>query len=162
MTRAGLTLTVRVVRHGDDRLVAISEVDVVVTMPAAIEGCRVDLARLQRTAVERLRNAGLSATLSARAPSSPYSVLVDVRATPAGGGCATSVRSELVAAVYGMPEAEMPAVEGRWGSLLVGSMPLVREDDLVFAPGVQHDAAVLSTLDRQLAGIAAKVRSVNP
>lgn len=153
---------VRVVRYGDDRLVGIREVDVVVTTEDAGAPCAADRAALQATAVVPLRQAGLRATTSDKAPSWYYSVVIHVVGHPTGPSCAVAISSELVAEVEGVPEADRSLAPGAWGSLLVGGMPLVRVTDLVSAPRGEHHAAAAAALTAQVAAIAARIRAVNP
>ena len=154
---------VRVVRHGDDRLSGIREIDVVVTTQAATPAaCTPDRATLQTAAVTALRQAGVRATVSDKAPSWFYSLVIDARSAGLGGSCATAISTELVAQVQGIPDADREASPGSWGSLLVGAMPLVRAIDLVTATAQEHDAMVTATLRTQVAAIAAKLRAANP
>ena len=108
-----------------------------------------------------LRRAGVSATLSEVARSSPYSLVIEVHTAPAGELCASAIATEVVAEVSGIPEADRFAPPGRWGSLLVGAMPLLSEKALVIRNGVEHDAAVRGALEQQVAAMAARIRSAN-
>jgi hypothetical protein len=157
-----LTAQVRVVRYADDRLVGISEVDALVTVAGADAGCGVQRERLQTLVVHRLGTARIPATLSEKNRSSPFSLVVDLRVEQAGDLCVAAVTTELVAEVSGIPETDRQPADGNWGSLLVGYMPLVHDKALVIAPAIQHDAAVRSAVDTQVAAIAARIRSANP
>lgn len=153
---------IRVVRDGDDRLHGIAEVDVLVEVAAPVARCIVTLAALQATARDALRLAGVAATLSQKARSGFYSIVVHARSESAGTTCAAAVATELVAEVTAIPEADTAAAPGTWGSLLKGMMPLVRESALVITAPVAHDASVERTVRAQVAAIAARIRSVNP
>jgi hypothetical protein len=156
-----LAAQTRVVRHGDDRLTGIDEVDVLLaSAPAA--ACAVASAPVQQRALRALREAGIRATISQSARSWHYSVVIDLRGQAAPGGCATAVVTELVAEVRGIPEADTRLSPGQWGSLLVGYMPLLRDTSLVIGPAVEHDAAVQDTVFAHVAAMAARIRGVNP
>ena len=151
---------VRVVRYGDERLVGVAEVDVlIVTSPVA--GCRVDSAEAQELVLRLLREHGVRATASARARSWHYSVVVTVRTAPSADACVSAVSSELVAEVAGIPEADKVAVPGAWGSLLMGPMPLAHDMTLVISSRVTHDADVGRAVETQVTAIADRIRSAN-
>jgi hypothetical protein len=154
---------VRVVRHADDRLAGIMEVDLLVRVtPDRSAPCALAVGPLQEVALATLRSIPLKATLSERAASWFYTVLVTVTSTPAGGACAAAVATELVAQVEAIPDADRQAPAGQWGSLLVGELPLVREHVLVTAPAKAHDAAVQKVVREQLANLGRRIRAANP
>jgi hypothetical protein len=162
-TTAAAEGQVRVVRYGADRLVGIRQVDVVMTIAAVPAGsCAPERAPLQSAAAVALRQAGLRATISEKAPSWFYSVIVDIASAGIGDSCATAISTQLVAQVEGIPEADRTAAPGTWGSLLVGEMPLLRVADLVTARAQEHDATVVAAVRAQVAAIAAKIRAANP
>jgi hypothetical protein len=153
---------VRVVRHGDDRLTGISEVDVLVTGNTSLPRCAVSTPHVQQRAVDALRRANVTATRSDKGRSWYYSVVIDIHSAHTDDACATALTTELVAEVAGIPEADRDAPEGQWGSLLMGAMPLLSEKALVIAPDVEHDSAVQKMIAAQVAAIAARIRSANP
>ena len=155
------TAQVRVVRHGDDRLVGIAEVDVLVSTETADRSCPVDIADARQLAVSVLRDGGVRASASQKARSWHYSVVVDIQTSAMAGPCASSVSSELVAEVAGVPEADKALAPGTWGSLLVGPMSLARETTLVISARVAHHASVRQAVAAQVAAIAARIRSAN-
>lgn len=156
------TPRVRVVRYGDDRLVGIREVDVLVTRVATTSTCDVDVLDVQRRAVAALGRENVGATVSAKGRSWFYSIVVDIRSQQTATECGTVVTTELVAEVAGIPEADRGIPDGGWGSLLVGPMPLIRDMALVIRPAVEHDAAVQQAIETHVAAIAARIRSKNP
>jgi hypothetical protein len=154
---------VRVVLYGDDRLKGIAEVDVVVdvtgdTSPA----CLVSRPALQTTASEMLRKSRVRATVSEKASSWHYTVQLTVHKAAVGEGCASAVSTELVAQVEGFPEADKFAASGAWGSILMGSMSLAREIDLVTSGPREHDAAVQAAARAQVIALAGRIRRANP
>lgn len=158
---SSLWAQVRIVRHGEDRLVGITEVDVLVTSTAAMAACDVNAADAQQQALRALREGGLKATASHKARSSHYSVVVEIQTSAVADSCSSSLLSELVAEVAGIPEADNSAAPGAWGSLLIGAMPLARESALVISARVAHDATVQQAIARQVRALAARVRSAN-
>ena len=153
---------VRVVRYGDDRLYGITEVDVIVATPPEPHAmCQAAPSSWPRPALTALRSAGIKATHSLKARSSPYSVVIEVRIAAAASGCAATVTTELVAGVSGIPDADSARPPGEWGSLLVGFMPLTHETALVISSAVEHDASVQRVIEAHVASIAARIRSVN-
>jgi hypothetical protein len=162
-TLGGTQGQVRVLRSGDDRLSGITAVDVLVDVAAADgQQCIVDRARAAGRAVVALRAARIEATVSDKAPSWFYSVLVDIHTTLVGASCVAAVSTELVAHVQGAPEADKLASPDRWGSLLIGPMSLLRENTLVTARPEEHDATVQKTVEAHVTTIATKIRAVNP
>jgi hypothetical protein len=154
---------VRVVLHGDDRLKGIAEVDVVVTVSGDVTGgCVVSRPALQTGATEVLRNARIKATVSEKASSWHYTVLVTVHKATAGEGCASAVTTELVAQVEGFPEADKFAAPDAWGSILMGPMSLTREIDLVTSGPREHDAAIQAAARAQVTALAERIRRANP
>lgn len=154
---------VRVIRSGEDRLTGINEVDLLVTLKGpGTAGCNVDVKPVQTSAVSVLRAAGLKVTTSDKARSWHYSIVVDVWTDGREAMCASAVTTELVAEVVGVPEADKAAPPGRWGSMLIGFMPLARENGLVIGAAVTHDAAVRQQVFAQLSTLAARIRLVNP
>jgi hypothetical protein len=154
---------VRVVRKGNDRLIGITTVDVLVTSAGgAAKECRTSRAALQAQAADAARNAGLAVTVSDKDTSWFYSVVVSTNTIPVRGGCATSVSTELVAQVQAMPEADRAGGPEAWGSLLIGPMRLLVENALVSGAAEAHDALVQQTVRGQVSAIARTVRSVNP
>lgn len=153
---------VRVVRYGDDRLTGINEVDLLVTGDVAHGRCAVNRAAIERAAVQALTASKVKASVSGKARSFHYSIVTDVITREAGSGCASGITTELVAEVTGIPEADRAAAPGVWGSMLVGVMPLARDNALVIAPAVEHDSAVQRAIESQVAAIAARIRSANP
>jgi hypothetical protein len=160
---AGAHAQVRTILYGDDRLAGISEVDVVVTV--AGEGatpCAVSRPALQSGATGTLRTSGIRATVSEKASSWHYSVMVNVYRTAAGDGCVSAVTTELIAQVEGFPEADKFATPGAWGTILIGPMSLAREIDLVTSARREHDAAVQTAARAQVAALAERIRRANP
>lgn len=153
---------VRVVRAGDDRLVGITQVDVVVVTAPPAGPCSLARQPLQAAAVSTLAAAGIPATVSEKGSSWFYSVTMDLTSAAAGDGCATAITIELIAQVQGVPDADAQRAPQSWGSLLVGAMPLIRVHDLVTTPAKEHDAAVARAVDRHIAALSARVRAVNP
>ena len=153
---------VRVVLYGDDRLRGITEVDVVVTVLGKTAACAVSRPALQTGAIDTLENSRLRATVSEKASSWHYTVLVAVHTSAAGEGCASAVTTELVAQVEGFPEADKFAAPGTWGSILIGPMSLTRENDLVTSGPREHDAAVQAAVRAQLTALAGRIRRANP
>jgi hypothetical protein len=153
---------VRVVLYGDDRLRGISEVDVVVTLTGDAPGCAVARPSLQTDAVGTLRGSRIRATVSEKASSWHYTVLITVQTRAAGNECATAVTTELVAQVEGFPEADKFAAAEAWGSVLIGPMSLARENALVTSAPNAHDATVQATARAQVAALAERVRRANP
>ena len=159
---SGVASQVRVVRSGDDRLTGIGQVDVLVTLtPSSMSPCHITPSALQRGALDSLRGAGITATISEKAPSWHYSVVVDVRGHGTDTTCAAAITTELVAHVAGIPDADGNSPPGRWGSLLLGSMPLVRDNDLVMTTPLAHDGAVQHVVQEHVAVIAARIRAAN-
>jgi len=159
---ATLDAQVRIVLYGDDRLAGITEVDVVVTVAGDTAACAVSRPALQTGATDTLRAARIRATVSEKASSWHYTVLVAVHKSSAGEGCASAVTTELVAQVEGFPEADKFAAPGAWGSILIGPMSLVRENDLVTSAPREHDAAVQAAARGQVTALAARIRRANP
>jgi hypothetical protein len=154
---------VRVIRYGDDRLAGITQVDVLVRLaPDASGRCSVDRAAIEALSVNVLREGGVKATLSLKALSWFYSVVISAAVSGIGSYCAASVTTELLAHVEGIPEADRSAPPGTWGSRLVGEMPLVRYTDLVTTPVQEHDAAVRRSLQTRLTMLSEKLRAANP
>lgn len=154
---------VRVILYGDDRLAGITAVDVVVTVTGDFATqCAVSRVELQTRAAETLRAAQIRATVSEVASSWHYTVTVTVRNGLAGGACVSALSTELVAHVEGFPEADKFAAADAWGSILIGTMSLVRENDLVTSPLNEHDVAVQAAATAQVAGLAERVRRANP
>ena len=154
---------VRVVRHGDERLAGITEVDVLVRVtPDHDAPCVTERRPLQELAIATLREVPLKATLSEKSARWFYSVLITVTSTAGGRSCAAAVATELVAHVEAVPDADRAAAPGRWGSLLVGELPLVRESALVTTPAKAHDAAVHKVVRAQLASLGERIRAANP
>ncbi len=115
-------------RRGDERLAGIETVDVVVRGldSETQHACGLAKSALLDAAASALRSAGLRATVSARDSSWFYSTIVGVASSASGGRCATALSTSLIAHVDGIPGADRYAPD-RWGSLLVGEMPLVSE-----------------------------------
>ena len=154
---------VRVVRYGDDRLVGISQVDVLVnTDQTGSPSCAPDRIVLQSAALDTLRAAGLKATISEKARSWFYSVIVTASSTSAASQCATFLSTELVAAVQAIPEADGHGAAGAWGSLLVGSLSLISARDVVTSSPRDHLEIAQMRLRTQLERIAARIRAANP
>ena len=154
---------VRVVRYDDNRLAGIDQVDVLLTGESNDAGdCAPARTLLQSVALDALRGAGLKATVSEKARSWFYSVVISSTAARVNAHCVTALSTQLVAEVQGIPEADRYAPAGSWGSLLVGSMPLVSITDLVTSPAKEHHSAVGVRLRAQLATIAARIRAASP
>jgi hypothetical protein len=153
---------VRVVLYGDDRLRGISEVDVVVTVAGDAPGCAVARPSLQTDAVGTLRASRIRATVSEKASSWHYTILISVQTRAAGNECASAVSTDLVAQVEGFPEADKFAAPEAWGSILIGPMTLVRENDLVTSGQREHDAAVQAAARAQVTALAERIRRANP
>ena len=118
---------VRVILYGDDRLKGITEVDVVVTVLGEPAACAVARSGTADWATNVFSEGSrIRATVSEKASSWHYTVLMTVHRSPAGDGCASAVSTELVAQVEGFPEADKFAAPGAWGSILMGPMSLVR------------------------------------
>ena len=149
----------RVVRYDDDRLSDVSAVDVLVRAVAEQDRCAVSRSLIEQEAADALRAAGIAATVSAVGRSWFYSVVIDLRSSLAGSLCASAVRTELVAEVRGIPEADTMLPEGTFGSLLVGAMPLAGDDAVVIGVPDLHDAAVRQVVTAQVAALAARVRA---
>jgi hypothetical protein len=152
---------VRVVRYGDDRLTGITQVDVVVSITGDVGRCPIDRARLQQAAVVTLRASQVEATVSEKASSWFYSVLVTAHAAAVGGSCACAISAELIAQVDGIPEADRHAAPGAWGSLLVGGLSLIRETAMVTSPAPEHPGPVETVLRAQIAAIGARISAAN-
>jgi hypothetical protein len=152
---------VRVVRYGDDRLTGITQVDVVVSIAGDVDRCPIDRARLQQAAVETLRALQVRATVSEKASSWFYSVLVSAHAAAVGGSCASAIGAELIAQVDGIPEADRHAAPGAWGSLLVGRLSLIRETAMVTSRAPEHAVPVETALRAQIAAIGERISAVN-
>lgn len=159
---ASVASQVRVVRYGDDRLAGIDEVDVLVTDGSDGRGCAFTRQTAQERAVRALRAVNIKATSSDKARSWHYSVVIDVERTELSAICASAITTELVADVSGIPEADRELPAGRWGSLLVGVMPLARDKTLVIGAALEHDAAVQQAIESQVAALAARIRSAIP
>lgn len=153
---------VRVVRYDDDRLTGIREVDVVLTTAGEVTRCVEDRTRLQQTAVETIRVAGLRATTSEKARSWFYSVLVSAHSVAIGGSCVTALTIELVAQVDGIPEADRAGPLDAWGSLLVGPLSLIHETVMVTSPAGDHVAPLQAALRARLGAIGARIQAANP
>jgi hypothetical protein len=153
---------VRVVRYGDDRLVGVTEVDIVVRVGQAVaDACAASPDSLQSTARDALRQAGLTATVSEKSSSWFYSVVVNVITARVDSRCVASLTTELVAEVQGIPESDLARRPGTWGSLLVGHMPLSSMSELVIVPLSEHDSAVRAAVRGQLTALATKLRAAN-
>jgi hypothetical protein len=160
VTAAGQT---RVVLYGDDRLAGIREVDVVVIVSDdSTARCPVTRSALQTSTIGILRASGIRATISEKASSWHHTVQVTVQTRAAGTGCASAVTTELATHVEGFPDADKVAPPGAWGSILVGPMTLVRENDLVTSAPREHDAAVQAAVGAQAAALGERVRRANP
>jgi hypothetical protein len=153
---------VRVVLYGDDRLKGIAEVDVVVTVRGDTAACAVSRPALQTGATNTLRTSRIRATVSEKASSWHYTVLMTTHSSAAGNGCASALTTELVAQVEGFPEADKFAAPGTWGSILIGPMSLVRENDLVTSAPREHDAAVQAAALAQVEALTERMRRANP
>lgn len=147
---------VRVVRHGDDRLAGIREVDVLVD--AAGDGACAPMPEpLQQAAVDALRQRGLGATVSEKAPSAFHSVVITVRTLPAAAACVAVVASELEVPVDGVPEEDRYLPPGAWGSLLIGSMRLLWEHALVETPPAARHTRLDAAVRTQMTAIASRI-----
>jgi hypothetical protein len=151
---------VRVVRHGDDRLVGIREVDVVVrTSGAGDDECAVVRDAVARAAAESLRDAGVRATVSGASPSWYHSLLITVATAPAPCGCSSAVVIDLVAHVRGIPDADASVPPDAWGNLLVGHMPLATTTDVATASAAAHQHALEQIVRARAAALAARMRA---
>jgi hypothetical protein len=160
---AAAAAQVQVVRYGDDRLAGITEVDVLVSLTEDPAGrCPVERAGLEALAGAVLRQAGITATISRKASSWFYSVLIDVTTAAAGSSCASSLTTDLVAQVEGIPDANRGLPVGVWGSRLVGAMPLLHYTDLVTSTREEHDAVVRQAGQVRLVVVGEKLRAANP
>jgi hypothetical protein len=153
---------VRVVRYGDERLKGITRVDVVVHETGDVQACRVGKIGLQRVATAALAEVPVLASVSEKASSWFYSLQVTTASILTGGSCATSVWTELVAHVAGMPEADRYAPPGAWGSLLVGQLSLLRESAVVSSPLAHHQTRLESALRVHVAAIGGRIKAANP
>ena len=153
---------VRMVLYGDDRLKGITEVDVVVSVTGDTSACVVSRSALQTGATDTLRSSRIRATVSEKASSWHYTVLLTVHGRADGDRCASAIMTELVAQVEGFPEADKFAAPGAWGSILIGPMALVRENDLVTAPAREHDAEVQAAARSQVTALAERIGRSNP
>jgi hypothetical protein len=152
---------VRVVRRGDDRLAGIDAVDVVVRgLDSETQPCGLAKSALLDVAASALRSAGLRATVSVRDSSWFYSTIVGVASSASGGRCATALSTSLIAHVDGIPGTDRYAPE-RWGSLLVGEMPLVSELAVVHTTPSSHAAAVAAAVRKQISAIGERIRLAN-
>jgi hypothetical protein len=152
---------VRVVRYGDDRLYGITDVDVVVSMAGDAAKCSVERMSLQQSVVDALRASRIKASVSEKASSGPYSVLVSAHSAAVGRSCVTAIGVELIAHVDGIPEADRRLSPEMWGSILVGPLSLVRESALVNSVAANHEIAVLTALRAQVAAIGARITAAN-
>jgi hypothetical protein len=153
---------VRIVRYGDDRLTGIAAVDVLVSGSFAEGACRLSRDTIVQIARRELAAQRIVTSVSAKARSSPYSVVVDLRTAESAGTCGTSLNSQLVAEVSATPEADTHLPPGAWGSLLVGGMGLISENALVLSPALDHDAHVQRALVNLIGGMATRIRTANP
>ena len=153
---------VRVVRYGDDRLIGIAAVDVVVD-PVRAEAARCGVTReaLQQIAMETLGTTGLKASISEKASSWHYTIYVTASPVISDGHCATGLVTELMAQVEGIPAADRQAPAGQWGSLLVGQLTLIRHNGIVSSRASAHAADVRSVLREHLLAIATRVTTAN-
>ncbi|HXG89888.1 MAG TPA: hypothetical protein VNJ02_16285 [Vicinamibacterales bacterium] len=152
----------RVVRHGDDRLVGITTVDLVVApLSAAAARCDLHHARLAADGLAGLTQPSLKVTLSAKDSSWFYTVFVSATTVLVEGRCVTTVTSRLAAQVDGMPEADQIAPAGAWGSLLVGRLPLIEQSSTVVGPASSHVRDVLAALRQQLLLIGCRITRAN-
>jgi hypothetical protein len=159
---ASVAAQVRIVRYDDDRLKGIGEVDVLVLQSSSQGACRVSRPTLQNRALGALRERGVAATVSEKARSWYYSVVIEIHSGSQSSVCASAVSTELVAEVAGIPEADNAAPPGSWGSFLVGGMALLKDKTLVIGTALEHDAAVQQAVEAQVAAVAARIRSANP
>ena len=161
MSSSTVPAQVRVVRRGDERLAGIETVDVVVRgLDTGAMPCGIDKPVLFEAATSALRAAGLRATVSARDSSWFYSTIVGVASSAGGGRCATALSTSLIAHVDGIPGADRYAPD-RWGSLLVGEMPLVSELAVVHTTPSGHAAAVAEAVRKQISAIGERIRVAN-
>jgi hypothetical protein len=161
LNTAPIDAQVRVVRRGDERLVGITRVDVVVGGLDETAVCGVRKPELQQQAVAQLVAAGLRASASERDSSWFYSVRVDVRSQRVNGSCATALATDLIAHGDAVPEADRHAAPQDWGSLLVGEMTLIHDLALVSGRAADHAAAVAASLAAQTAAIGERIRTAN-
>jgi hypothetical protein len=152
---------VRVVRYGDDRLTGITQVDVVISTTSDAARCSTDRSHLQQASIETLRTSKITATVSEKTSSWFYSVLITAQAAAVGDACATAVATELIAHVQGIPEADRHVVPGAWGSLLVGTLSLIRETAMVASPATEHAGVVKTALVAQVAAIGERISLAN-
>jgi hypothetical protein len=154
---------VRVVRHADERLTGIREVDVLVRgVGAEADGCEAIRHTVEATAAERLRAGGVRATVSEVAPSWHHSLLITLSSAATPCGCSTALVIDLVAHVRGMPDADAHAAPDAWGSLLVGYMPLSSTTDVVTASAPTHPHAIEQLVRTRVDALAARIKSKNP
>jgi hypothetical protein len=155
-------MQVRVVRYGDDRLEGISAVDVVID-PLRTDAARCGVTReaLQPFILSTLQSTALKATISEKASSWHHTVYVTASTVISDGHCATSVVTELMAQVEGIPAAERDAPPGHWGSLLVGQLTLIRHNGIVSSRAAAHAADVRSVLRDHLVAIGTRVITAN-
>ncbi len=153
---------VKIVRYGDDRLTGITAVDVLVTGTSSDNTCRVSRGAIIQIAREELRASGIDTSVSDKARSSAYSVVIHVETAESDATCGTSVNTQLVAEVSAVPEADKQLPAGRWGSLLIGGMALTSENALVLSRMLDHDAHVQRAIAKHVVGIATRIRSANP
>jgi hypothetical protein len=152
----------RVVRQGDDRLKGIAAVEVTIDpVPPDAARCGLTREQLQKTAVAALKRAGVKATLSEKAGSSPYTVYATVSSVRLAGQCATSVVTELTAQIEGVPEADRSAPAGAPGSLLVGQLTLIRHNGVISSRASAHASSVWSLLREHLTDIATRIAVAN-
>jgi hypothetical protein len=156
------TAQVRVVRYGDDRLTGITRVDLFVEEIGADGGtCGLLRSTVQTTSLAALRGSGLQSSISEKSSSWFYTVQVRTESAIAGTQCVTSIASELVAQVDGIPEADRFAPLDRWGSLLVGQLLLLRETRLLASERSTHAADVQSVLNAQMRRIGERIGATN-
>ena len=153
---------VRVVRRGDERLKGITSLDVVVTgLDAGIPPCGLEKGSLLRESARLLNGPGLRATISERASSWFYTVVIDVRSTLTAGRCATALSTDLVAHVDGIPEADRAAPPEAWGSLLIGDLTLIHDLAVIQSDPSGHPAAIDASLRKQISSIGERIRLAN-
>ncbi|MBA3269558.1 MAG: hypothetical protein H0T71_03535 [Acidobacteria bacterium] len=157
----GGSAQVRVVRSGDDRLRGITQVDVVVAADGDVKRCAVERGRVQRAAVETLRGSRLDATVSEKARSWFQSVLISTHTAAVNGSCVTALRTELVAQVHGIPEAEQQLPPDAWGSLLVGPLSLICETAMVTSPVTEHMRLVDTAVRARLTAIGDRISAAS-
>jgi hypothetical protein len=114
------------------------------------------------TRSRKLRASHIRATVSEQTSSWHHTVMVNVQNGRAGDRCVSALATELVTDVEGFPEADKLAVPGTWGSILIGTMSLVRENDLVTSSPREHDAAVQAAVRVQASALAERIRRANP